>query len=87
MADPATYRTRDEVEQFKKLDPIDVLVTAMRKRGMEVSAADMEAMEADVAGVVQRSIEASENGPSPDPDVIWDDVYASREDPALLRDV
>lgn len=87
MADPATYRTRQEVEQEKKHDPLDVLLGRLRERGVDVGPAALERIEGEVAGIVQRSLQAADEGPTPDPDVIWTDVYASSDDPALHRDV
>ncbi len=87
MADPATYRTRQEVEQEKKHDPLDVLLGHLRDRGVDVGPAALERIEGEVAEVVQRSLQAADQGPTPDPDVIWTDVYASSDDPALHRDV
>ncbi len=87
MADPATYRTREEVEREKKHDPLDVLLEHLRRRAIEVTQADVEKMEAEVASVVQGALEASEQGPSPDPAILWEDVYASPDDPALHREI
>src|SRR5512146_1406633 len=62
MADPATYRTREEVEQQKKNDPLDVLLAAMKSRGIEVGAGELEAIESEVGGIVQRAVETAEKG-------------------------
>jgi pyruvate dehydrogenase E1 component subunit alpha len=87
MADPATYRTRDEVEQEKRRDPLDVLVSRMRSSGTEVSQQELETLEADVAREVEEAVRFAEESPDPEPGSIWEDVYASPDDPALLREV
>jgi pyruvate dehydrogenase E1 component alpha subunit len=87
MADPATYRTRDEVEEHKRKDPLDVLLAHLGARKIDVTQDDLERMESAVADEVQRALRASEEGPAPDPSSIWEDVYASPEDPALLRQI
>lgn len=87
MADPATYRTRDEVEQEKRRDPLDVLLGRMRAAGAEVSPQELEKLEADVSREVAEAVRFAEESPDPDPGAIWDDVYASPDDPALHRDV
>ncbi len=87
MADPATYRTRDEVEQEKRRDPLDVLLSRMRSTGVEVSQQDLEKLEADVAHEVEEAVRFAEESPDPGPETIWEDVYASPDDPALIRDV
>jgi pyruvate dehydrogenase E1 component subunit alpha len=87
MADPATYRTRDEVEQEKRRDPLDVLVSRMKSSGMDVSQQELEKLESEVAREVEEAVRFAEESPDPGPDSIWEDVYASPDDPALLRDV
>ena len=87
MADPATYRTREEVEQEKRRDPLDVLLSRMKAAGAEVSRQELEKLEADVAREVEEAVRFAEESPDPTPEAIWEDVYASPDDPALLRDV
>jgi pyruvate dehydrogenase E1 component alpha subunit len=87
MADPATYRTREEVEQQKRHDPLDVLLARMKVAGGEPSAGELERLEAEIAGAVEAAVKYAEESPDPAPDSIWDDVYASPDDPALHRDV
>jgi pyruvate dehydrogenase E1 component alpha subunit len=87
MADPATYRTRDEVEQEKRRDPLEVLVSRMRSSGVEVSQQELEKIEAEVAGEIEEAVRFAEESPDPGPEAIWEDVYASPDDPAMLRDV
>ena len=86
MADPATYRTRDEVEREKRHDPLDVLVARMRAGGSEPSAQELERIEADVARDVEEAVRFAEESPDPAPEAIWDDIYASSDDAALHRD-
>jgi pyruvate dehydrogenase E1 component alpha subunit len=86
MADPATYRTRDEVEQEKRRDPLHVLLEHMREAGQEPSQQDLERLEAEVAAQVREAVRFAEESPSPGPDAIWDDVYASPDDPAMIRE-
>jgi pyruvate dehydrogenase E1 component alpha subunit len=87
MADPATYRTRDEVEQQKRKDPLHVVLDRMRADGAEASPQELERIEAEVAREVDGAVRFAEESPDPEPDAIWDDVYASPDDPALHRDV
>jgi pyruvate dehydrogenase E1 component alpha subunit len=87
MADPATYRTRDEVEQQKRHDPLANLLARMKAAGAEPSPQELEKLEGEVAREVEAAVKFAEESPDPGPETIWDDVYASRDDPALHRDV
>jgi pyruvate dehydrogenase E1 component alpha subunit len=87
MSDPATYRTREEVERQKRHDPLEVLLARMKASGGEPTAQELERLEAEVAGQVEAAVRFAEESPDPGPESIWDDVYASAADPALHRDV
>jgi len=87
MADPATYRTRDEVEQEKKRDPLNVLLARARERKIEIAQEELEALEGEVGQRVEAALRAAEDGPQPDVASIWTDVYASPDDPALHREI
>jgi pyruvate dehydrogenase E1 component alpha subunit len=87
MADPATYRTRDEVEVEKRRDPLEVLLGRMRSGGDEPTQQELERVEADIAREVEEAVRFAEESPDPRPEAIWEDVYASPDDPALHRDI
>jgi pyruvate dehydrogenase E1 component alpha subunit len=59
----------------------------MRAAGHEPSAQELERIEADVAREVEEAVRFAEESPDPSPEAIWEDVYASPDDPALHRDV
>lgn len=77
MSDAAhgTYRTKDEVEQYRRRDPIEVLAARMREAGLLDDAA-MAALEQDVAAEVEDAVQFAENSPEPDPSELYTDVYA-----------
>jgi pyruvate dehydrogenase E1 component alpha subunit len=62
MYDPDRYRDKEEVEEWKKRDPIDALVARMRTDG-ELDDGELEALEREVADELARAIEAAEAGP------------------------
>jgi pyruvate dehydrogenase E1 component alpha subunit len=61
MFDTELYRTREEVEQWKKRDPIDLQVQRLREAAL-FSDQDMAAMERDVAAEVEASVAFAEAG-------------------------
>src|SRR5512146_1807931 len=67
MADPATYRTRDELETQKRRDPLQVLLQRMRAAGSEASQQELERIESDVAHEVEEAIAFAERSPDPSP--------------------
>lgn len=82
MSDPGTYRTKDEVEKYKKLDPIE-LVLATLKKNKWIDDAGIEEMEAKVKALVEESVKFAEESPFPDPGEIYKDVYVQTDYPYI----
>jgi len=64
-----------------------VLLGELKAAGGEPSPQELERIEAEVAREVEGAIRFAEESPDPKPEAIWEDVYASPDDPALHRDV
>ena len=69
------YRTDEEVDEWKKKDPIDLFESRLKEQGVmdegAISAVH-EAVDADI----QAAIQYAEESPLPDPSTITEDVYA-----------
>jgi TPP-dependent pyruvate/acetoin dehydrogenase alpha subunit len=65
----------------------DVALSSMKGAGIEVSREELEKLEAEVAHEVEEAVRFAEESPDPEPESICEDVYASPDDPALLRDI
>jgi len=61
MYDPDLYRTKDEIERYKQHDPIPALSDRLRAEGL-LGDQDVEALERDVAAVIEAAIEFAEAG-------------------------
>jgi len=61
MFDTELYRTKEEVEQWKKRDPIDLLVQRLRDAGL-FNDQDMTAVERRVAAEVEAAVSFAEAG-------------------------
>ncbi|MHB1326936.1 MAG: pyruvate dehydrogenase (acetyl-transferring) E1 component subunit alpha [Gemmatimonadales bacterium] len=77
MSDAAhgTYRTKEEVDEYRRRDPIQVLADGMRAAGYWDDE-QHEALEADVAAEVDDAYTFAEESPDPDPSELFTDVYA-----------
>ncbi|NOT06993.1 MAG: pyruvate dehydrogenase (acetyl-transferring) E1 component subunit alpha [Gemmatimonadales bacterium] len=77
MSDAAhgTYRTKDEVEEFRRRDPIKLLAERMRAAG-QLDDAGWEALEAEVKAEVEDAYQFAEEAPDPDPAELFAHVYA-----------
>jgi pyruvate dehydrogenase E1 component alpha subunit len=61
MYDPELYRSKEEVDERKKLDPIEELEKRALQAGL-ITEADIEAMEKDVAKEIDEAVEFAEQG-------------------------
>jgi pyruvate dehydrogenase E1 component alpha subunit len=74
MSDPAKYRTKDEVAQYQKVDPIEVVKATILKNKY-MTQKELDTMEEDVEKEVAASVEFAENSPFPDASELYTDVY------------
>ncbi len=74
MSDPAKYRTKEEVEEYKQQDPIEQVRKVILDNNYATQA-DLDAIEEKIGAVIQDSVEFSENSPWPDASELYTDVY------------
>ncbi len=77
MSDAAhgTYRTKYEVEEYRRRDPLKVLGDRMRADGT-LDDARWAALEAEIKAAVDDAYSFAEESPDPDPGALYADVYA-----------
>lgn len=75
MSDPATYRSREEVDYWKSRDPIPRIKAAI-KHDFEVPDEEFEALDKKVREVVDDAVRFAENGTEPPLEELYADVYA-----------
>lgn len=76
VGDPGTsYRTRDEVEEWKQRDPILRLRTAILEENV-LSESELEAIDTKVTEELQQAIQFAKDSPSPLPKDALDDLFA-----------
>ena len=73
-ADPATYRPKGELEEWKKRDPIKMYRDRLLQFG--VPEATILAIEVDARRLVDEATEACKAAPPPSLDILTSDVYA-----------
>ncbi|MFN7313473.1 MAG: pyruvate dehydrogenase (acetyl-transferring) E1 component subunit alpha [Bacteroidota bacterium] len=84
MSDPAKYRTKEEVEEYKKKDPLErVMATMLEKK--YANEAWFEELEQKIEAIVNDSVEFSENSPWPAPESLWEDVYVQQDYPFITE--
>ncbi|TYR35032.1 pyruvate dehydrogenase (acetyl-transferring) E1 component subunit alpha [Sphingobacterium phlebotomi] len=82
MSDPAKYRTKEELEEYKGKDPLITTKAAI----MDNKYADeawFKEVEAEVKKVVEEAVKFAEESPYPDPSAIYEDVYVQEDYPFI----
>lgn len=76
MADPATYRTKDEVEEWRVRDPIGIYENQLLGAGL-ISDEEIQAISAETDALVDECVTYAEESPDPEPEALHQHVYAS----------
>ncbi|HRW98537.1 MAG TPA: pyruvate dehydrogenase (acetyl-transferring) E1 component subunit alpha [Cyclobacteriaceae bacterium] len=82
MSDPAKYRSKEEVEDYKKRDPIEVVKKSILD-GEMASQKDLDAIDEKINGIVEESAKFAEESNYPDPSEAMRDVYAQPDYPYI----
>lgn len=82
MSDAQTYRTKDEVKEFQKQDPIEKVLDTL-KANKWIDDKKIEEVENRVKELVEESVKFAEESPYPDADELYKDVYAEPNYPFI----
>ncbi len=74
MSDPATYRTKDEVEAQMAQDPIDRMRKYLVDEGIAEDS-ELEELEASAKQAAKDSVKFADQSPQPDPSALEEDIY------------
>src|ERR671930_104609 len=74
MADPEEYRSKDEVEEWRRRDPIASFSKRLVDEGV-FSKEDIERFDQEAIATVDEAVEFSDSSPYPDLDSLYDDIY------------
>ena len=74
-SDPGKYRTREEVEEWKKKDPIENLRKYLLENEI-ASAEELDQIQEEVKEAVEASVKFAEESPFPPLESAFEDIYA-----------
>lgn len=84
MSDPAKYRTKEEMEEYKLQDPIETSLRKLKEE-FKLSDKDIEVINERVKAQVEESVTFAEESPWPDDSEVYKDVYV-QEDYPFIKD-
>lgn len=83
MSDPQKYRTKEEVEEYKKRDPIEMVKATILTNGIATEE-ELAAIDAKIKQQVDEAVKFSEESPWPDASEIFTDVYTQEDYPFIV---
>lgn len=84
MSDPQKYRSKDEVAEYQRIDPITTTLDAILKnKWADIKWADK--IEEKIVKIVEESVEFSENSPLPDNSELYKDIYVQEDYPFMTE--
>src|ERR687893_1849262 len=69
-----TYRTKEELDEHLKRDPIALLRVHMQDHE-EITDEELAALDDELKGLVQDAWDFADQSPEPPPEALWEDVY------------
>jgi pyruvate dehydrogenase E1 component alpha subunit len=82
MSDPAKYRSKEEVEEYKQRDPIEVVKKTILAKKFATEK-ELEAIDQRIIQVVEESVKFAEESKYPDPSEALKDIYAQQDYPYI----
>jgi pyruvate dehydrogenase E1 component alpha subunit len=82
MSDPAKYRSKEEVEEFKEKDPIEETLHIIMDNKWATEA-EIEAIQEKIKKEIDEAVQFAEDSPYPDDDELYKDIYAEDNYPFI----
>ncbi|TVR79882.1 MAG: pyruvate dehydrogenase (acetyl-transferring) E1 component subunit alpha [Chitinophagaceae bacterium] len=82
MSDPAKYRTKDEVEEYKSKDPIEVLKKLLLDKKYATQK-KIDSIHDKVKEIVDESVKFAEESEFPGEETLYTDVYTQEDYPYI----
>ncbi|MDQ6762099.1 MAG: pyruvate dehydrogenase (acetyl-transferring) E1 component subunit alpha [Bacteroidota bacterium] len=83
MSDPAKYRSKEEMEEYKLKDPLETTLYKL-KNEFNLSDEEIENINERVKAEVEESVKFADESPFPDDDELYKDVYAQEDYPFIM---
>jgi pyruvate dehydrogenase E1 component alpha subunit len=83
MSDPAKYRSKEEVEDYKAKDPIEHILSIIKDKKYATDK-QIEAIDEKIKAIVEESVRFAEESPYPDASELYKDVYVQADYPYIM---
>jgi pyruvate dehydrogenase E1 component alpha subunit len=82
MSDAQHYRTKDEVKEYKKIDPITQILDVIKEKKYATEE-EIEAISKEVKDSIKECEEFAESSPYPETRQLYDMVYEQEDYPFI----
>lgn len=82
MSDAQHYRTKEEVAEYQKIDPITQVLDII-KQNKYATDAEIETIDQRVKDLVQECVDFAEASPYPDKEELWQHIYVQEDYPFI----
>jgi pyruvate dehydrogenase E1 component alpha subunit len=83
MSDPAKYRTREEVDEYRSKDPIERVLKTIQDNNF-ATPEQITQIDDKIKEVVEDSVRFAEESPWPEVDELYKDIYIQQDYPFLM---
>lgn len=83
MSDPAKYRSREEVDEYRSKDPIERVLKTIQENGY-ADEKQIEQINEKIKEIVEDSVRFAEESPWPSVDELYKDIYIQQDYPFLM---
>ncbi len=82
MSDPAKYRTKEELEDYKEQDPIEYVKKVILEKNYATEA-ELEATDQKIKTILEEAVKFAEESPFPDESEVYKDIYVEDDYPFI----
>lgn len=75
ITDPGSYRTKEELEEWKERDPLESLKAILEGDGV-ISESELQTMDDEIKAIVKEAARFADESADPPPDALFEDVLA-----------
>ena len=86
VSDPAKYRTKEEVKEYKDRDPVKVTEGKLKDKGFATEE-EIKAIKDKVKAEIDEAVKFAEASDFPDPSKIYEDNYVQKDYPKSKRKI
>ncbi len=83
VSDPAKYRTKEEVQEYKERDPIKMIEETMLKEKIATEE-EIRAVQVEIRKEIDDAVKFAEESDLPDPSALWEENYVQEDYPFIM---